>query len=62
MNHADERLQLPPPPCCRTCANCEQRTTLGVQRSRCVSGHPMHDGCGWFSESTPSIAQGDTHP
>lgn len=55
MNAADERLTGPIPPDCRTCRNREQWIVLGVERNRCLSGHPMHGDCGWYSPVTPSI-------
>ena len=57
MNVSDERMTAPIPACCRTCQNRERWIVLGVERNRCVDRRPMHEGCAWHAEATPSTLQ-----
>lgn len=56
MNTTDERLTAPVPEACGICRNRERWIVQGIERNRCLSGHPMHEGCGWFVEATPTFA------
>lgn len=55
MNLSDELHTAPLPECCRDCQNRERWITAGVERNRCLNGHPMHDGCGWMRPATVSL-------
>ncbi|MCK0507930.1 hypothetical protein [Aromatoleum anaerobium] len=55
MNAADERLTAPIPPACRGCQHREHWIVVGIERNRCLTGHPLHSNCGWHRPATPSI-------
>lgn len=54
--NADERAQLPPP---SGCLSCQQYTETQLNsyppRHGCLSGHPMHEMCGWRVPKTAPI-------
>lgn len=47
MNTADDRLTLPPPACCLSCARLDKWERLVTVRFRCKDERPMHDNCGY---------------
>ena len=54
--NANERTQLPPPLACVSCQKyTETRSSDRPTRYDCISGHPMHEMCGWRVAKTEPI-------